>query len=74
MEYYFKSLIYGKGVSAVPPDDYADRFVRFIDDVVFKKYDEGGLQPKPSTITVRDEVVTRMGQKQNGNLNPNVSK
>lgn len=31
MEYFFKSIIYGDGVSAVPPDDYAHRFVSFID-------------------------------------------
>ncbi len=31
MEYFFKSIIYGDGVSAVPPDDYAQRFVNFID-------------------------------------------
>lgn len=39
MEYYFKSAIYGNGVSAVPPDDYAIRFINFIDDVIFKKSD-----------------------------------
>lgn len=39
MEYYFKSVLYGKGVSAVPPSDYAERFVSFIDDVVLKKCD-----------------------------------
>lgn len=39
MEYYFKSLLYGNGVSAVPPDDYSERFVNFIDDVIFKKVD-----------------------------------
>lgn len=39
-EYYFKSILYGKGVSAVPPDHYAERFINFIDTVILKKYDE----------------------------------
>lgn len=43
-EYYFKSLIYGKGVSAVPPDDYYQRFVNFINTVVFKNYDQDLLK------------------------------
>ena len=30
MEYHFKKLIYGEGISAVPPDDYAIRFTSFI--------------------------------------------
>lgn len=37
MEYYFKRTFYGEGISAVPPDDYADRFVNFISDKVFPK-------------------------------------
>lgn len=40
MEYFFKSTIYGNGVSAVPPDDYAARFINFIDNVIFKKCDD----------------------------------
>lgn len=40
MEYYFKSIVYGSGVSAVPPEDYSIRFVNFIDDVIFKKVDQ----------------------------------
>jgi len=39
-EYYFKSLLYGKGVSAVPPDHYSERFVNFIHSVVLKNYDQ----------------------------------
>jgi hypothetical protein len=35
LEYYFKKLVYGDGISAVPPDEYADRFSRFIEDNVF---------------------------------------
>lgn len=31
-------MLYGNGVSAVPPKDYSERFVNFIDDIVFKKY------------------------------------
>jgi hypothetical protein len=37
MEYYFKKTFYGEGISAVPPEDYADRFVNFISDKVFAK-------------------------------------
>ena len=37
MEYYFKRAFYGEGISAVPPDEYCDRFVKFIDEVVFEK-------------------------------------
>jgi hypothetical protein len=37
MEYYFKRTFYGDGISAVPPEEYADRFVKFIGDRVFPK-------------------------------------
>ena len=37
MEYYFKRTFYGEGISAVPPDEYSERFVSFIDGVVFMK-------------------------------------
>ena len=37
MEYYFKKTFYGEGISAVPPDEYCERFVNFIDDTVFAK-------------------------------------
>ena len=37
MEYYFKRVFYGDGISAVPPDDYCERFVNFIDKTIFKK-------------------------------------
>ena len=37
MEYYFKRTFYGEGISAVPPDEYSERFVTFIDGVVFMK-------------------------------------
>lgn len=37
MEYYFKRTFYGEGISAVPPDDYAERFVNFISNKVFPK-------------------------------------
>lgn len=50
MEYYFKSVIYGKGVSAIPPDDYSQRFVDFIDTKIFKKNDE---VMKIERITIR---------------------
>jgi hypothetical protein len=40
MEYYFKRTFYGEGISAVPPEDYADRFVNFISDRVFPKKQE----------------------------------
>ena len=37
MEYYFKRTFYGEGISAVPPDEYSERFVNFIDVFVLKK-------------------------------------
>ena len=36
-EFYFKRCFYGAGISAVPPDEYAERFVQFIDKSVFRK-------------------------------------
>jgi len=35
LEFYFKRLVYGDGISAVPPSDYAVRFVNFIENTVF---------------------------------------
>lgn len=35
MEYCFKKLVYGDGISAVPPDIYADRFYQFMKQRVF---------------------------------------
>ena len=31
-EYLFKSVCIGTGISAVPPDDYAKRFIDFINE------------------------------------------
>lgn len=35
MEYCFKKLMYGDGISAVPPDIYAERFYNFMKQKVF---------------------------------------
>lgn len=35
MEYYFKKMLHGDGVSAVPPADYSQRFNQFIENQVF---------------------------------------
>jgi len=34
MEYVFKSVAYGKGISAVPPKQYAERFQKFITSLI----------------------------------------
>lgn len=40
MEYCFKKMIYGEGISAVPPDVYATRFYNFMRYKVFvSQYD-----------------------------------
>lgn len=36
MEFYFKRVFYGPGISAVPPDQYAERFINFAEQSVFK--------------------------------------
>jgi hypothetical protein len=38
-EYYFKRIFIGDGISAVPPFDYAQRFINFIQDKVFPESD-----------------------------------
>ena len=67
MEYYFKSMLYGNGVSAVPPKDYTQRFVNFIDDFIFKKYDNTTqLIRTPISYSKspgKQEVVERMRPK-----------
>mgnify|MGYP000891964036 FL=1 len=35
MEYCFKRLIHGDGISAVPPEQYAERFYEFVRGKVF---------------------------------------
>lgn len=35
MEYHFKKVVFGEGISAVPPKDYAERFMNFMENRVF---------------------------------------
>jgi len=64
MEYYFKSLLYGKGVSAVPPNDYSERFVNFIDEVILKKYDDVSPVVRfQLPQKEKEEKAERMGEK-----------
>jgi hypothetical protein len=45
-EYYFKRVVHGPGISAVPPQEYADRFVNFIEEKVFPKTFEQKVEEK----------------------------
>lgn len=34
MEHFFKTVAFGPTISAIPPEDYADRFVNFIEKII----------------------------------------
>jgi hypothetical protein len=34
MEHFFKSITQGNGISCKPPDEYAQRFVNFVEEIL----------------------------------------
>ncbi len=53
-EYISKKILFGKGVSCIPPEQYAERFYQFMTDTVF-----GSIESKPTNIIsdiVEDEI------------------
>ena len=49
LEYYFKRLVYGEGISAVPPDEYASRFSNFVENYVFVENSNNNLLLKTNS-------------------------